>query len=227
LNHSFFRTLLFFLSIINLLPAFGQENKISDSLSFLSKKNTAIRSAKTYLENKFLDKQISNQFIADPLSSVIVCDDYKTFFNSYSAYCPPVGFEIAFHVVLKGASSWDTLHSHLFLPINSSFSVLKDSLEEQWQHGFFEAWEKVISNKYKVNYSDVLHFAKEKNLHDYGLDFSFEKKSKRNFKFYWFVTEGSVLYRINPQSGAVKMKKMLSLKVPEDVSKGANSSFVQ
>ena len=227
LNYFFLRILLCFLSIINFLSAFSQDTKVSDSLSLLSKKNIAISSAKAYLDNKFSDKEISKQFIADSVFSLIICEDYKTFFNSNSVYCPPDGFEIAFHVVLKGTSSRDTLHSHLFLPIGSSFSILTDSLEEQWRQGFFEAWEKVISNKYKVNYSDVLQFAKEKNLHDYVIDFSFEKKSKRNFEFYWFVTEGAVLYRINPKTGAVKMKKLRPLKVHEDVSYAANSSFVQ
>ena len=225
LNYSLFRIFLCFLSITNFPSAFGQANTVSDNVSLLSKKNKAINSAQSYLGNKFSDKVISKHFIPDSNFSLLVCDDYKTFFNSNSVYCLPVGFEIAFHVVLNGGSSWDTLHSHLFLPIDSSFSVIADSLQDEWHHGFFEAWEKIISNRYKVNYRDVLQLAKEKNWHDYGIDFWFEKKGKHNFKFYWFVTESSALYRINPQSGAIKMSKLPPLKKLEDVSYAANTGI--
>jgi hypothetical protein len=189
------------------------------------KKNAAIRSAKKYLERKFSNQETSKHFVADSTSSFIVCDYYKTFFSSTSAYCSPVGFEIAFHVVLNGEDSSSMLQSHLFLPVDSSFVVVADSLEDVWRHGFFEAWENVISNKYKVNYRDVLQFAKEKNLHNYEIDFWFKKKSKRTFKFFWFITEGSVLYRINPQSGTVRLKKLLPVKLFEDVSYAANRRF--
>lgn len=219
------RILLCLFSVLRISFAFSQENGFTDSYSIEIKKNAAIRSAKRYLESEFFNKEISQHFVADSTSSYIVCDDYKTYFSSTSAYCPPVGFEIAFHVALNGEGSSSMLQSHLFLPVDSSFAVLTDSLEDVWRHGFFEAWEKVISNKYKVNYRDVLQFAKEKNLYNYEIDFWFERRSKRTFKFYWFVTEGSSLYRINPKSGAVRVKKLLPLKVPEDVSYAANRRF--
>jgi len=212
------RILSCLLCVLSVSFASSQDDSFTDSYSVEIKKNAAIRSAKRYLESKFSNKEISQHFVADSTSSYIVCDDYKTYFSSTSAYCPPIGFEIAFNVALNGEGSSSMLQSHLFLPVDSSFTILADSLEDVWRHGFFEAWENVISNKYKVNYSDVLEFVREKNLHDYGINFSFEKKSKRNFKFYWFVTEGSVLYRINPQSGAVRVKKLRLLKVTEDVS---------
>lgn len=218
LNHFLFRTFLCFLSITNFPSAFGQSNTVFDKISLLSKKTKAINSAKTYLDKRFPDKVISKHFIPDSIFSLLVYDDYKTFFSSNSVYCQPVGFEIAFCVVVNGGGSLDTLHSHLFLPIDSSFSVVANSLQDEWHHDFFEAWEKVISNKYKVNYSDVLQMAKEKNWHGYEIDFWFEKKGKHNFKFYWFVTEGSTLYRINPKSGAMKIRKLFPLKKLEDVS---------
>lgn len=225
MNHLVFRTILWLFGTINISSTFGQDNSVSDSLSFQFKKKTAILSAKTYLDKKFSNKEISKQFIADSVFSLIICGDYKIFFNSKSIYCLPVRFEIAFHIILNGGSSWGTLPSHLFLPVDSSFTVLADSLQNEWRHGFFDAWEKVISNKYKVNYSDVLQFAKNKNLQDYTIDFSFEAKRKSNFKFYWFVTEDSVLYRINPATGAVKMKKLSPVKTFEDVSYAANMSI--
>jgi hypothetical protein len=225
LTPSVSRILLCLLCVLSVSFAFSQDNTFTDSYSVEIKKNAAIRSAKRYLESKFSNKEISQHFVADSTSSYIVCDDYKTYFSSTSAYCRPVGFEIAFDVNLNSEGYSSMLQSHLFLPVDSSFTILADSLEDVWRNGFFEAWEKVISNKYKFNYSDVLEFAREKNLHDYGIDFSFEKKSKRNFKFYWFVTEGSVLYRINPQSRAVSVKKLRPLKVTEDVSYAANKRF--
>ena len=212
LNNSFFGILLCFLSIINLNSAFGQGNAVSDSATLILKKNKAIRSAYTYLDNRFSDKAISKHFIPDSIFSLLVCEDYKTFFSSNSVYCPPVGFEISFHVAINDESAYDTLDSHLFLSIDSSFTVVADSLQHEWHHGYFEAWGKIISNKYKVNYRDVMNFAKEKNLNHYSIDFAFEKKGKHNFKFYWFVSEGLIIYRIDPQSGAVKMKKLLPLK---------------
>lgn len=64
----------------------------------------------------------------------------------------------------------------------------------------------------------MLLFAKQKGLRNYSIDFWYETRRKDNYKFYWFVTETdkkesySVLYRINPETGAVKVKKLLPLK---------------
>ena len=86
LNYSLFRIFLCFLSITNFPSAFGQANTVSDNVSLLSKKNKAINSAQSYLGNKFSDKVISKHFIPDSNFSLLVCDDYKTFFNSNSVY---------------------------------------------------------------------------------------------------------------------------------------------
>lgn len=198
--------------------ASGQTNSFTDSYSIDFKRNAAIGSAKKYLESRFSDKRIAQYFVADSTSSYIVCDNYKTYFSSTSAYCRPVGFEIAFNVALKGVGFSSVLQSHLFLPVDSSFTILEDSLEEVWRHGYFDAWENVISNKYKFNFNDVLEFARENNLKDFEADFSYEKKSKHSFKFYWFVTEGAIRYRIDPISGAVRKRKLISVKTPGDIS---------
>jgi hypothetical protein len=225
LKRSFLRIILYLFSVINLSRAFSQDNTDIDSRIVIQKQNTAIRSAKVYLDSKFSNKEISQYFIADSIFSIIECDDYKTFFNSKSAYCLPVGFEIAFHVILNRENSWDTLHSHLFLSVDSSFSVLTDSIQDEWLNDFFDAWKKIILNKYKVNYNNVLQFIKEKNMKNYSIDFYYETRPEHSYKFYWFVTEKkkkkkanrSVLYRINPETGAVKVKKLLPLKKAEDV----------
>lgn len=205
--------------------ASGQTGNFTDSYSIDFKKNAAIGSAKSYLESRFSDKRIAQYFVADSTSSYIVCDNYKTYFSSTSAYCRPVGFEIAFNVALKGEGFSSVLPTHLFLPVDSSFTILADSLEEAWRHGYFDAWENVISNKYKFNFSDILQFASENNLKDYEVDFSFEKRSKHRFKFYWYVTEGAIRYRIDPKSGAVRKRTLIPVKTPGEFSYTVNTRF--
>jgi hypothetical protein len=216
LKPSFFRIIACFLSIFYFQSAFGQDNIVSTNLSNQLKKNAAIHSAKGYVENKFSNKEISKHFIADSTSSLILCDDYKTFFNSNLIDCTPVGFEIKFYVVLKREHSWDTLNSHLFLPMDNSFTVLAKILEVEWHNGFFEAWEKVFSNKYKFNYRNVLQFAQQKHLKNYWIDFSFVKKHKQNFTFYWFISDSRIMYRINPESGIMKKIKLKTIKALDE-----------
>jgi hypothetical protein len=150
LNPPISRILLCLFSVLTASFALGQSNIIFDNYSFELKKHAAINSAKRYLENKFSNKEISQHFVADSTSSIVVCDGYKTFFSP-PLFCPAVGFEIAFHVALNCQGSSARFRSHLFLPVDSSLNVLADSLDDVWRRGFLEAWEKLITNKYKVN----------------------------------------------------------------------------
>ena len=190
-------------------------------------KKSAVLSAKNYIAARLLDKQLVNRFIADSGASLIIFDDYKTFFNTNAVWSLPVGYEIAFHVVLETSSSWDTLHTYLFLPLDSSFRF-KESLAYMWHHDLFEAWVKVISNKYKVNYTEVLQFARKKRLQHYSIDFGHEELNYRtNSKIFWFVmatvgknrNKRTFFYRINPETGDIKVnvKKVLPIKLPKDV----------
>jgi hypothetical protein len=201
-----------------------QSNYTLDTSAITRMKASAIHSANDYLEARLLNKQLAKRFIADSSSSLIVFDDYKTFFNTNAVWSLPVGYEIAFHVVLQTSTGWDTLHTNLFLPLDSSFRF-KDSATDMWHDSLLRAWEKVISNKYKVNFAEILQHVRQKGLHQYSISFGYEGSGyKSNSKIFWFVTAGdgkkksshSYLHQIDPKTGMVKVKRLLPVKLPKD-----------
>jgi hypothetical protein len=208
------------------LKAKGQNSSAIPETSFLVRiKESAIHSGNSYIEMKLYNKQMAKQFIADSNFSLIICDDYKTFFSTNAVWCSPVGYEVAFHVVLETNTNRDTLHTHLFLPLDSSFKV-NTPVADMWHDDLLRAWEMVISNKHKVNYPEVLQFAKRKKLNQFSIDFGYEGAGyKSNSRIYWFVTsidrekknKHPFLYRINPKTGAVKRIKLRPLKLPKEV----------
>ena len=186
-----------------------------DSTTYESKKLTSIHSANDYIEATLLNKQLAGRFIADSNNSLIICEDYKTFFSSKSVRCLPFGYHIKFLILLENKNVWDTVNANLFLTLDSSYTKSHDSLQDKWHDNLLFAWEKVISKKYKVNYSEVLEFLKLKKLQDYYIDFGYEDYIyNANGKIYWYVTaanvknnEQTLFYRINPETGKVKLKK--------------------
>jgi hypothetical protein len=209
------------------LNAKSQRSKYTpDNSSIARMKASAIHSANAYLEARLSNKQLTKWFIADSSSSLIICNDYKTFFNASAVCSSPIGYEIAFHVVLETKSNRDTLHTNLFLPLDSSFRP-KDTVTDMWHDSLLGCWENVILNKYKVNYAEILLFIRQRGLHQYSIDFGYEGSGyKPNSKIFWFVTAADkgkknshpFLYRIDPRTGAVKVKKLLPVKLQKDVS---------
>lgn len=224
MNQTFLRIIASLLSIVSFINVFSQDlSRVPESATLARRKEAAIHSANNYVEAKLLNKLVAKRFVADSNSSLIVCDDYKTFFNTSVVYCSPVGYEIAFRVLLENGDSWDTLHTNLFLPLDSSFTMLNDSSADMWHDELLSAWEKVITKKFRVNYAEVLQFVTQKKLQEYSIDFGYEESGYRpKSKIYWFVTipkgEHSFLYRIDPETRAVKVKKLLPVTLAKDVS---------
>lgn len=199
---------------LNSTIAFCQANTASllDS-SKIKQRDLAISSAIAFLNSKFLNKEVSSHFIADSNFSMIVCEDYKTFFNT-NVHCKPKGYDISFHVVLSNKKMFDTIYSNIFIPLDSSYTVQSDMLADMNYNDMLTIWEKIILNKYMFNYSDVRQFIKQKGLKNYSIDIMKEtNKRKQNALFYWIVTCDSkddratgVLYSINPNTGQIKRK---------------------
>ena len=187
-----------------------------DSTTYESKKLTSIHSANHYIEATILNKQLAGRFIVDSNNSLIICEDYKTFFSSITVRCLPFGYHIKFLILLENKNVWDTVNANLFLSLDSSYAKSHDTLQDMWSDKLLLAWEKVISNKFKINYSEILEFIKRKKLQDYYIDFGYEDYSYNGKdKIYWYVisadeknNEQTLLYRINPKTGKVKVKKL-------------------
>jgi hypothetical protein len=186
-----------------------QTLQIEDTLLFLNKKNSAITLAQNYLNKKFANFEISKHFFVDSAFSLVICEDYKTFFSSNTVYCLPRGFEIKFDILVSKKNNLDTISGNLFIPVDSSFNILENSLKDEYPEIFFKAWGKVIQKKYKINYEDVLKIAAKKEISDYYIQFISEKPKSKNF--FWLLTSGPNQFRINPLNGHIKLKKLKKL----------------
>jgi hypothetical protein len=219
LNHFILKNILCLFCVISFTKAISQNLSTgADSPTLIIKKEAAIRAANLYMKASLSNKQLALQFLADSTSSLIICDDYKTLFSSTTVYCSPVGYEIGLLVLLESRYGWDTLHTNMYLPLDSSLAVVSSSFAGLWHEGYLNAWEKVISNQFKVGYSDVLRFIRNKRQQQYNIDFGYENLNYRQGgKPYWFVAAGSLLYRIDPITGKIKVRKLLPVKVRKDV----------